>query len=198
MFHVFYTAYIMGHSILPKMFPKKKKLMMPLVHVEDLARAAIYLAERDESIGEIYNILSDSPLQEDWLESLYNEIGISFTTIPLPSFIHAAFAKLLFYIAKKKEKKAKKYGIRPKFDLPMLGYLTHQYYFSNKKVKDLGFQFKYDDFKHGIHETIKWYEENGWLPSLEYHPPNYINIEPKPSILSKKEYKTPMEGGVIF
>ena len=198
MYHIFYTACVMGHSILPKIFPKKKKLMMPLVHVEDLAKAAIFLAEKEESIGEIYNVLNDSPLQEHWLEFVYNEVGISFTTIPLPWFLYKVIAKFNFYIAKRKEKKARKYGIRPKFDLPMVGYLTHQYYFSNKKTKDLGFKYKNNDFKLGIFETIKWYKEHGWLPTLKYEPPKYVNIEPKQAIKLEVDYKTPMEGGVIF
>ena len=198
MYHIFYTACIMGHSILPKIFPKKKKLMMPYIHVEDLAKAAIFLAEKQEAIGEIYNVLNDSSLQEDWLECVYNEIGISFTTIPLPWFLYKIIASVELYIAKRKEKKAKQYGMRPKFDVPMVEYLTHQYYFSNKKIKNLGFQFKYDDFRKGIFEIIKWYEERGWFPSSKYEPPKYVNIEPKVPIQSKEEYKTPMEGGIVF
>lgn len=198
MYQIFYTACIMGHSILPKIFPKNKKLMMPYIHVEDLAKAAIFLAEKKEAIGEAYNVLNDSPLQEDWLECVYNEVGISFTTIPLPSFLYKVVASVELYIAKRKEKKAKRYGIRPKFDVPMVEYLTHQYYFSNKKIKNLGFQFKYNDFRREIFEIIKWYEERGWFPSLKYEAPEYINSEPKNPVQSKEEYKTPMEGGVIF
>ena len=45
----------------------------------------------------------------------------------------------------------------------MAGYITHQYYFSNQKIKDLGFQFEYPDFKKGTLEVIQWYREMGWI-----------------------------------
>jgi nucleoside-diphosphate-sugar epimerase len=198
MYHILNTVYILGHSILAKVYPKRKKLMMPLVHVEDLVNAAIFLAENDKSIGEVYNVLNDSPLQEQFLEFIYNTLGISFSTIPMPYPFFKLITKFATYLAKRKDRKARKYGIRPKFDLPMVEYLIHQYYFSNKKLKDLGFKFKYNDFRKGILETVQWYIENGWFPMQENILPEYINIQPKPPIQSKTEYKTPMEGGAIF
>ncbi|MGQ4874563.1 MAG: NAD-dependent epimerase/dehydratase family protein [Promethearchaeia archaeon] len=198
MYHLYYLAHIVGHFIIPKIFPKKKKLMMALVHVEDLVRAAIFLAEKKEAENQIYNVVNDPPLQEQWLECLFNELGVTYTYIPSPWIIYKIFAKIIYKLGALKEKKAKKYGIRPKLDLPMLGYLTHQYYFSNQKLKDLGFEFKFNDFVKGTHDTIEWYKQNGWFPSLNWSLPEYINIEPKPAQKPKIEYKTPMEGGKIF
>ena len=198
MYHIYYMIYIMGHSLLPKIIPKNKKLMMPMIHVEDLAKSAIFLAEKEDAIGEIYNIVNDTPFQEKWLEDLYDTLGVSFTTVPVPWIFFKIMAKLAFSFLKRKEKKARKYGIRPKFDLPMVGYLTHQYYFSNKKIKDLGFEFKYNDYKKGTFETIKWYKEQGWLPPVEQQPPKYFNIEPKTAKKPKIKYVTPMDGGEIF
>jgi dTDP-D-glucose 4,6-dehydratase len=80
----------------------------------------------------------------------------------------------------------------------MVGYLTHQYYFSNRKLKDLGFEFLYNDFKKGVSETIGWYKQNGWFPSEDLTKPDYINEEPKKPWEPREEYKTPMEGGEIF
>ena len=97
-----------------------------------------------------------------------------------------------------KEKKAQRYGIRPVLDLPMLGYVTHQYYFSNQKIKDLGFKFKYNNFIKGTHETFEWYKKQGWFPTKSLETPEYINTIPKPVLAQKIEYKTPMEGGKIF
>ncbi|MBD3194969.1 MAG: NAD-dependent epimerase/dehydratase family protein [Candidatus Lokiarchaeota archaeon] len=198
MFHIFYSAYIMGHFILPKIFPKKKKLMMPMIHVEDLVDSAIYLAEDDRSIGEVYNIINNSPLQESFLEFIYNELDTTFSVWPMHWSLFKIFAKFNYILAKYAAKKAKKKGIRPKFDLPMVKYLTHQYYFSNQKIKQLGFKFKYDDFKKGVYETILWYKNHGWLPALEHRLPEYINTTAKPGKTYKSEYRTPMKGGEIF
>ncbi|MFO7796108.1 MAG: NAD-dependent epimerase/dehydratase family protein [Promethearchaeati archaeon] len=198
MFHIFYTIYIMGHSTLAKIFPKKKKLMMPMIHVKDLVRAAIFLSQKEEAVCEIFNVINDSPLQEHFLEFVYNELGITFSVIPMPWFFFKLLSKFIYFLAKRKEKKANQLGIRPKFDLPMVEYLTHQYYFSNKKLKDLGFNFQYNDFRKGVFETIMWYKKHGWIPYMREKLPDYVNTEPKPTQSSKIRYKTPMEGGEIF
>ena len=171
---------------------------MPLVHVEDLVNAAIFLAENDKAIGEIYNVLNDTPLQEQFLEFIYKTLGITFSTIPMSYSFFKLLTKVATSVAKRKERKARKFGFRPKYDLPMVEYLVHQYYFSNKKLKDLGFEFKYNDFKKGILETIQWYIEKGWFPTQEGVLPKYINTQPKSPIQPKSDYKTPMEGGVVF
>lgn len=198
MFHIFHTIYIMGHSVLSKIFPKKKKLMMPMIHVKDLVRAALFLSQKEGAIGEAFNIINDAPLQEQFLEFVYNELGITFSVIPMPWFFFKFLSKFTYFLAKRKEKKANKMGIRPKFDLPMVGYLIHQYYFSNDKLKDLGFKFHYNDFRKGIYETITWYKKHGWLPTFTEKSPEYINTDSKSPLPLKNEYQTPMEGGNVF
>jgi len=198
MFHIFFTIYIMGYFILAKIYPKRKKLMMPMIHVKDLVRAAIFLSQKEEAVCEIFNVINDSPLQEHFLEFLYNELGTTFSVIPMPWFLFKLLSKFIYFLAKRKEKKANQLGIRPKFDLPMVEYLTHQFYFSNKKLKDLGFNFQYNDFRKGIFETIMWYKKHGWIPYLREKLPDYVNTEPKPPQSPKIRYKTPMEGGEIF
>ncbi len=198
MYHLFYLAYTLGFFIIPKIFPKKKKLMMALVHVVDLVRGAVFLAERKESENQAYNVVNDAPLQEQWLECLFNEIGVDYTFVPSPWIIYTIAAKITYKLGTLKEDKAHRYGIRPKLDLPMIGYLTHQYYFSNQKIRDLGFKFLYDDFVKGTHETIEWYKVNGWFPAIKWPLPDYWEKVPKPALPSKKEYKTPMDGGEVF
>lgn len=164
MFHIFYLAHKMGNMPLPIIFPAKKKLMMPMVHVEDLANAAIFIAEKDEAIGQAYNVGDDNVTQQDWLEFIFQELGINYTHVPIWFPVYNLFAKLILWYEKKETKKARKYGIRPKVDVPMIEYIVHQYYFTNKKLRDLGFKFKYDGNPYeGTRETIQWYINNGWF-----------------------------------
>ena len=46
----------------------------------------------------------------------------------------------------------------------MVKYVTHQYTFSNKKLVDLGYQFKYNTWT-GFEQTVDWYFDHDWLPT---------------------------------
>lgn len=146
-------------------YPKKKRLAMPLIHVEDLVRSAVFLAESDNSIGESYNLVIDVCFQEDFLEYLADLLNVDYFNFPVWWPVYKTFSKLLFWLNKRKDKKARKLNSRPPVDLSMAGYTTHQYLFSNKKIKDLGFKFKFPDYKSATKDTVEWYLKNKWLES---------------------------------
>ncbi|MFX1418673.1 MAG: NAD-dependent epimerase/dehydratase family protein [Promethearchaeota archaeon] len=146
-------------------YPKKKRLTMPIIHVEDLVRAAVFLAENNNSINESYNLVMEPCFQEDFLEFLADLLNVDYFNFPVWWLIYKIFAKLLLWLSKRKDKKARKLNSRPPVDLSMAGYTTHQYLFSNKKIKDLGFKFKFPDYKSATKDTIEWYLKNNWLES---------------------------------
>ncbi|MFX1276782.1 MAG: NAD-dependent epimerase/dehydratase family protein [Promethearchaeota archaeon] len=164
-FHILHLAKIMGNGFVILLFPKKHRLMFPSIHVLDLVLAAIYVSEKDEAIGEAYNILHDPIWMDEWLEWLNECLSVRYNILPIWFPLFKLLAKALASIAKLKNKKARKLGIRPIVDLPMVKYLTHQYAFSNQKIKNLGYEFKFDTIN-GFKETIDWYFEHGWLPSV--------------------------------
>lgn len=168
MFHIFYMINKMGHFMRASVYPKHKRLMMPMIHVENLVNAAAFLATKDEAIGEAYNVAEDPVTQEDWMEYCYHLLGVTYSNIPIPWFLYKIFAKLIYNWERRENKKARKWGIRPKIDLSMADYLTHQYYFSNAKLKALGFEFKYGPLD-GTRQTVEWYKEHGWLEREENH-----------------------------
>ncbi|MFX1594315.1 MAG: NAD-dependent epimerase/dehydratase family protein [Promethearchaeota archaeon] len=148
-------------------YPKRKRLAMPLIHVEDLVRAAVFLAENDNSINESYNLIIDPCFQEDFLEFLADLLNVNYFNFPVWWPFYKFSAKLLLWLSKRKDKKARKLNSRPPVDLSMAGYTTHQYLFSNKKIKDLGFKYKFPDYKSATKDTVEWYLKNNWLESEE-------------------------------
>lgn len=165
MYHIFMLVYIMGHAMLPAIYPgKKHKLAFPSIHVEDLVKAAIFLSKKDEAIGEAYNIIHDLTWQSSALETVYEELALTWTYVPMFWPLYKLVAKLAFWMVKRKQEKAKKLGVRPLIDAPMAGYITHQYAFSNKKLLDLGYKFKYQTVS-GFKQTIRWYKDHGWFPT---------------------------------
>jgi dihydroflavonol-4-reductase len=168
-YHILIMLRIMAHGIVPFIHPKKRRLWMPSIHVEDLARAAVFLAKQPEKnvIGEAYNVVQDLDWMDEWLEWAYQLLEIPYSVIPIWYQLFKFLAWLAHGLSKLRENKARKLGIRPIADSPMIGYVTHQYAFSNEKIKSLGFEFKYKGRK-ALKDTIDWYMENGWLPT-EYN-----------------------------
>jgi len=164
-FHIMQLVNKSGFGPGIHIYPKTKRLAMPLIHVEDLVRSAIFLAENEQSVGEAYNLALDKCFQEDFLEYLADLLNVDYFNFPVWWPLYKAFSKFLYWLNKRKNKKAKKLNSRPPVDLSMAEYTTHQYLFSNKKIKDLGFKFKFPDFKSATKNTVEWYLKNKWLES---------------------------------
>src|SRR5271157_525011 len=164
MFHIFYLINRIGWMAAPHAYPRWRRLMMPMVHVENLVQGAEFLAQHDEAIGEAYNVCDDPVTQEEWLEYVYTLLGIKYTNFIVPWIFYKAMAGYLYGIVRKENEKARKWNLRPHIDLSMADYISHQYYFSNQKIKNLGFKFKWDPIS-GTAEIIKWYKDRGWLES---------------------------------
>jgi nucleoside-diphosphate-sugar epimerase len=137
-----------------------------MVHVEDLVRAALHIYEykpKEKVIGEGYNAICDCGFQDEYIEFLCDNLGVKYVRIPVWWPMYKGVAKLAFALTRIQENRARKKGVRPRFESSMAGYIHHQYYFSNQKLRDLGFKFLYPDFKDGTLQTIRWYKDMGWL-----------------------------------
>ena len=164
-FHLFQIVNKSGFGPGIHVYPRKKRLAMPLIHVEDLVMAALFLAEKDTAIGESYNLVIDVCFQEDFLEYVADLLNVGYFNFPIWWPLYKLFSKFLFWLNSRKEKKARKLNSRPPVDLSMAGYMNHQYLFSNKKIKALGFKFKFLDYKSATKDTVEWYLKNKWLES---------------------------------
>lgn len=162
-YHILYTIQKMGTGIVVTWFPKKHTLMFPSIHVLDLVRGALFLAEKNEAVGQAYNLAADNVPQPVIMEFLYKALGVPYKRLPVYWPIYEFCARIGLGVIKKLDQKARAEGLRPKVDVPMAEYVTHQYWFSNKKLRDLGFEFLYPDPRKGLWEYITWCRERGWL-----------------------------------
>jgi hypothetical protein len=94
---------------------------------------------------------------------LYEALGMPYLRAPVWWPAYKYFAQIGLDIIRKLDAKARQEGIRPKIDVPMVEYITHQYWFSNQKLKNAGFKFTYLDPRKGLWEYIAWCKERGWL-----------------------------------
>ncbi len=163
-YHILYGIKKIGTGVSVSFYPKSKTLMMPSVHVTDLVRAALFVTDKEEAVGQAYNVLSDCIQQSEWMEFSARALGLEHTIrVPVLWLMYKAFAKISLWFISRLDRKARKLGTRPKIDVPMVEYLTHQYWFLNKKIKDLGFEFIYEDPRKGVWDYITWCRERGWL-----------------------------------
>ncbi|NVM55157.1 MAG: NAD(P)-dependent oxidoreductase [Candidatus Helarchaeota archaeon] len=164
--HMFNLVHKVGTCVVPSMYPRKKRLRMPMVHVEDLVRIALHIYEykpKEKTIGEAYNGVCNQGFEDEFIEFICDVLNVRYVRIPTWWPFYKAVAKFALWMTKVQEKRARKKGVRPRFEAAMAGYITHQYYFSNQKIKDLGYGFLYPGWKKGVLETIVWYMEQGWL-----------------------------------
>jgi nucleoside-diphosphate-sugar epimerase len=187
-FHIFYMLYKLGHMVLPIVSPKQHKLMMPMVHVEDLVDAAYFLWDKKEAFAEAYNVVGDNVTQEDWMEFTFQELNLQYTHIPVWWPVYKMAANALLKFTEREEVKARKWKIRPKFDTPMAGYIVHQYFFSNEKIKKLGFKFRYGNPYEGTRQTIRWYIDHGWfeMEKFEVGDSERVPDDNKSQVISKE------------
>jgi len=163
-FHILYGMKKIGTGVVVSWYPKSKTLMMPSVHVTDLVRAALFVSDKDVALGQAYNVLSDCITQTDFLLFICRALGLEHVMrIPVWWPMYKLFAAVSLRIIQRLDRKARALGTRPKVDVPMVEYITHQYWFSNDKIKKLGFKFIYQDPCKGMWEYIGWCREMGWL-----------------------------------
>lgn len=164
-FHIPLIIAKMGFAPQWRIYPRSRQLKFPSVHVDDLARALLFLAERpDETIGETYHVLSD-PIDQDELIALCAEgVGVPTIRVPIPFAAYRLLSRYARWHARRIDAYARARDERPKVDAPMTAYLTQNMWYSNEKIRSLDFEFEYRDAKKGLWQFITHCKAEGRLP----------------------------------
>lgn len=156
-----------------------------LVHVEDVAAASVYLVNKEEAIGEAYNVADDTTLAlGDLLEVLLNSVGVRCRKVlPVPAslislFMRAGshlpgafFAKATGLLTRRWDEVVFRHNLmpalQPRLDPGITTFGRSDYIFDNTKLKALGYRLRYPDLKEGWRQSVRWYVENEWIPPCE-------------------------------
>lgn len=138
------------------------KSRFPAVHVKDVCEAAYFISQKESALGEAYILVDDQTLTVEEVPYVIGkethtkifQIYVPMGVIQMVSLLGARWSETLAKIMGWKE---------PKIEKDPLLYIAHNYYFHNKKIKELGYKFLYPDTKVGLIETISWYKKEGWI-----------------------------------
>jgi nucleoside-diphosphate-sugar epimerase len=154
----------MGVAPVYRIYPRSKQLYFPSIHVEDLCDIALFLADRrDRVVGEVYNAVSDCIRQDELLSFLGEAVGVPRVRVPIPYRVYKLLCKYAVVHSERIERIARERDVRPKVDASMTRYLSHNMWYSNRKIRDLGFEFTYRDPRRGLWNYVTWCKERGLL-----------------------------------
>ncbi|MFO1463824.1 MAG: NAD(P)-dependent oxidoreductase [bacterium] len=164
------ASYGMGRMLLQMAGMKKIRIprnfrgRMPLVHARDVCAAALFLAPLEAARGEAYHLADDRPYSNvEFFRMVASLLNKPFAELPpLPPALLRGLASigatLENFFAKRIAHR------RPNLERDTLFMLGADFWYSNEKLKALGFRFQYPDSRPGIEETLQWYREQGLLP----------------------------------
>lgn len=114
-----------------------------LVHVQDVVRAAEFLARNEKSVDEVYHVTDDALYSvEEVTRHLTRSCGALLLPFKMPRWLALKMSGLI------------------KIDRELINLVTINSWLSNEKIKTLGFEFQYPDSKIGLTETVEWYKAN--------------------------------------
>jgi len=141
------------------LIPKNFTFRIPTVHVRDVCRAALFLAEHPETDGESYNLNDDSQTTTfRFFEMIARMADRSFK--PLPAIPPSLVKLNLKLMAALGHLRRKLFGGGPaKFEKDSVKYFGIDFEYSNEKLKKSGFEFEYPYLEKGLEETLPWYRK---------------------------------------
>ena len=151
-------------GLLPAIPADSKNFITTSVHVEDIARFALFAADRDELIGEDFNVVDNSIISyHEFLHDIGLLTGRKIRDIPLVSI--RALYPIMARAAAAWTWLQRRFGI-PRvrvFEIQSAEYISSSYWLSNRKTLSVGFKYNYPDVKEGLKDTIDWFRQMGWL-----------------------------------
>jgi nucleoside-diphosphate-sugar epimerase len=153
------------------------------VQVEDVARAVAFALREPATIGQSFNLADDTPLSmTDALGVLGERYGVAVE--PWLPDVPALRRPLLEALARRLpqaridawnrgierswRRLAEKVGFAaafvPRVERDWLFYAASDHVYDNRRLKTLGFSYRWPSFADGMRATLDWYVASGWLP----------------------------------
>jgi nucleoside-diphosphate-sugar epimerase len=159
-----------NRGLVPSIPKDSRNYITTSVHIDDMARFAAFIADKDFGLGEDYNVVDDSIISyTEFMKYLALLLGRRMGEIP---FVNLALLRPFMVWAAKfwltLEQKYKVPRVRV-FEVGSATYMSSSYWLSNRKTKEAGFVYRYPDVREGMRDTVDWFRRVGWLDK-SYNP----------------------------
>ena len=141
-----------------------KNFVTTSVHVQDVARFAVFASKRAESLGEDYNVVDQSIVSfHEFLHYIALLTGRSM--VDLPVLKNRWLRPVMVTAAKVWTQLEQRFGVpRVKIlEVQSAEYIASSYWLSNRKSLRTGFEYDYPDVREGLKDTVAWMTQHGWL-----------------------------------
>ncbi len=170
-----------GANRIPAMWGGPK---MHHVHARDVAQGIKVLLEAEGVEGQCYNVADDEPLsQGDFFRVVMQAYGMkSLFPFPYITRLYWPFTRMMIalpdsvfermnnWLGGKWRKVVDDNDLEPALtaaiDKQFLSYMRGSYGEDTSRLKALGYRPHYPDSRQGFLETIRWYQDAGWLPKF--------------------------------
>jgi dihydroflavonol-4-reductase len=128
-----------------------------LIYIEDLIEGMLLAAENSDAVGNVFLFAGQKAITtNEMVDTIARHLNVGFPKIRIPLTPLMITASIM-------EKTLRPLGIQPPLHRRRMDFFVKGFKLSIKKSNDiLGFNPRFD-FDTGVKETIKWYEQNGYL-----------------------------------
>jgi len=153
-----------------------------LVHVEDVAQAALLLATHPDAPGRAYNVADAEPVHAgDLVRALAETSRVPINGIALPWWTTKVYPPLKPWVAKVLanqnarmagawrriiDEEGLEAALMPRLEMDFIEYVLADHTYDTSRIRSLGFTCAHPDPFAGIERTAAWYRDAGWIPTF--------------------------------
>jgi len=142
-----------------------RNYLMVNCHIRDIGRAAYFVSRREDTVGEDYNVSDPTVISQlDFLRASAMLVGRKIHVIP---FLRMPWVMPLGIWSSRYvrwlDMKFPMYKRLRIWEESSARYLSCSYWISSNKLRSLGFEWEYPDFRLGLRDTVQWFIKVGWI-----------------------------------
>jgi nucleoside-diphosphate-sugar epimerase len=145
-----------------QLFPAYCDYRIPLVHADDVIGASLHLADHGDP-GTAYNVVDDQEYRmREVVSFVAAQVDSHIYMLPLGNRTYEALDSLRRFIPAI-ERRYRERGADPPVERDALFYLKGNYWLSNERLRETGYELDYPGYRVGVTETLAWYRREGML-----------------------------------